>query len=101
LPVCVGASGEYYFAESAPQQVPNSSLALASFFTAAAAWLVIPLFGAIAAIVLGILAQQQIRAASGHLKGSDLATAAIVMSAVQIGFIIFAVVGVTLAVPAG
>ncbi len=79
----------------------NSPLALAAFFTAAAAWVVIPLFGAVAAIILGALAQRQIRRAGGRLKGSDLATAAIIVGGVQIGFIIFAVVGVLLAVPTG
>lgn len=79
----------------------NSGLALAAFFTAAAAWLIIPAAGAVAAIILGILAGQQIRRAGGRLKGSELATAAIVTSGVQIGFILFAVIGVLLAVPAG
>ncbi len=84
--------------EAAPR---NSPLALAAFFTAAAAWVVIPLFGAVAAIILGILAGRQIRRARGRLKGSDLATAAIVVSGIQLGFIVIAVVGVNLAVPAG
>ena len=79
----------------------NSPLALASFAVAMAAWFIIPAIGAVAAIVLGILAQGEIRRAGGRLKGNDLATAAIVVGGVQIGFMIFAVVGVLLAVPAG
>ena len=98
----VEESEEYqYGAMLARHKVRNSGLALAAFWTAAAAWIVIPLVGAIAAIIMGILAGQQIRRANGRLKGSDLATAAIVIGGVQIGFIIFAVVGVMLAVPAG
>jgi len=91
----------YTYGEPAPQPVPNSPLALASLASAIAAWFIIPAIGAVAAIVLGVLAHDQIRKARGRLKGSDLATAAIVVGGVQIGFILFAVAGVLLAVPAG
>jgi len=91
----------FYAPERAPRQAANSELALASFATAIAAWFIIPAIGAVAAIILGLLAQSEIRRARGRLKGNDLATAAIVIGGVQIGFIIFAVVGVLLAVPAG
>ena len=96
-----GAPTQYTYGAPAPRPVPNSSLALASLASAIAAWLIIPAIGAVAAIVLGVLAHDQIRKARGRLKGSNLATAAIVIGGLQIGFILFAVIGVLLAVPAG
>ncbi len=83
----------YYPAEEGGYRPPaepprTSSLALASLATGIAAWFIFPVFGAIAAVVTGFLAQDEIRNSNGRIVGSPYATAGLVLGWVQIGLII-------------
>ena len=86
------APEEYAYRPPPPPQPRTSSLAIASLATGIAAWLILPLIGAIAAVVTGLLAQNEIRASGGRLTGSALATAGLVLGWLQIGLIILAVI---------
>lgn len=78
--------GTHYYP---PMGMPRtSSLALASLATGIAAWFIFPVIGAIAAIVTGFLAQDEIRSSNGRVTGSAYATAGLVLGWVQIGLII-------------
>lgn len=79
---------QYGYRPPAPEPTRTSPLAIASLATGIAAWLVIPVIGAIAAVVTGFLAQNEIRESRGRLTGSALATAGLVLGWVQLGLII-------------
>jgi len=80
----------YYVPPPPPPQ--TSSLALASLATGISAYFLFPIDGAIAAIVTGFLAQNEIRASHGRLTGSAFATAGLVLGWLQIGLIILFVI---------
>lgn len=71
-----------------PVQTRTSPLALASLATGISAYFIFPIAGAIAAIVTGFLAHNEIRASNGRLTGSAFATAGLVLGWLQIGLII-------------
>ena len=71
-----------------PPEPRTSALALASLATGISAYFLFPIAGAIAAIVTGFLAQNEIRASNGRLAGSAFATAGLVLGWVQIGLIV-------------
>lgn len=72
-----------------PPEAPRTSgLAIVSLATGIGAWFIIPLLGAIVAVVTGYLALQEIRQSRGRLTGSGLATAGIALGAVQLALIL-------------
>jgi hypothetical protein len=75
-----------------PEPPRTSSLAVASLATGIAAWFIFPIGGAIAAVVTGYLAQNEIRESNGRLTGSAFATAGLVLGWVQIGLAIIAAI---------
>ena len=83
-----------------PPEPRTSPLAIASLATGIAAWFILPLVGAIAAVVTGFLAQNEIRNSGGQLTGSALATAGLVLGWLQIGLIILGVIVAVFAVGA-
>ncbi len=84
--------------EPPPPQPRTSSLALASLATGISAYFIFPIAGAIAAIVTGFLAHNEIRASNGRLTGTAFATAGLVLGWLQIGLVIlFIILGVALA----
>jgi hypothetical protein len=87
-----------YTEEPPPRRTRTSSLAIASLATGIAAWFIIPLAGAITAVVTGFLAQDEIRRGGGRVSGSALATAGLVLGWLQIGLIILGVTVVAFAV---
>ncbi len=76
----------------APAQPQTSALALASLATGLAAWFILPVIGAVAAVVTGFLAQSEIRASQGRLTGTAFATAGLVLGWLQIGVTILIVI---------
>lgn len=86
-----------------PSERTTSSLAIASLAVGVASYLIMPFLGAIAAVVLGYAAKDEIRKNPQRLKGEDLATAGLVLGWVQLGlialgiilFIILALVGLS------
>lgn len=83
----VGRPERGYYAPP-PEPTRTSPLALASVGTGIAAWVFIPVIGAIAAVITGFLAKDEIRRSGGRLTGNGLATAGLVLGWVQIGGII-------------
>lgn len=79
---------ERYYPPPPAQPPRTSSLALASLATGISAYFIFPIAGAIAAIVTGFLAQDEIRASRGRVGGAAYATAGLVLGWVQIGLVI-------------
>jgi len=60
-------------------------MATVSLITGIASWVVLPLIGAIIAVITGHMAKKEIRESGGTLTGDGLATAGLVLGYVQIG----------------
>jgi hypothetical protein len=69
----------------------DSSLAIASMICGLAAWVFVPFFGALAAIITGHLAKKEIRESNGFLTGDGMAKAGLILGYVQIGAIALAI----------
>ena len=66
----------------------TSRLAIASLATGIGTWFILPLVGAIAAVVTGHLAKKQIRRNPERLTGTGLATAGLVLGYAQLGAVL-------------
>lgn len=66
----------------------TSNLALASLITGLLAWVLLPIIGAIAAIVTGHMAQSEIKKSAGRLTGNGLAIAGLVLGYGQVFLIV-------------
>ena len=64
----------------------TSALAVVSLVSGIAAWCMLPVVGAIGAIVCGHLARGEIRRAPDRLEGDGLAIAGLVLGYVQLAF---------------
>jgi len=73
---------------SIPPQPQTSTLAIVSLVTGITTWIIIPVVGAIVAIITGHLAKNEIRASMGRLTGAGLATAGLVLGYIQIILIV-------------
>jgi len=71
-----------------PVPTRTSTLATVSLITGILTWVIIPIVGAIAAVVTGHLAKKEIRISAGHLTGDGLATAGLVLGYVQLVLVI-------------
>jgi hypothetical protein len=67
-----------------PQTTQTSNLAVVSMVAGILTWILIPLLGAIVAIVTGHMARRDIRENQGHLEGNGLATAGLILGNIQI-----------------
>lgn len=72
----------------------ESSLAIASLITGILSWFLIPIFGALAAVITGHLAFSEIRESNGMLTGKGMATAGLILGYVQLGFIVLILIAV-------
>jgi Domain of unknown function (DUF4190) len=77
----------------------DSGLAIASLICGIGTYFIIPFFGALAAIILGHIAVNEINNSNGLLKGKGMATAGLVLGYVQIGLILLVVVILLLLAP--
>lgn len=72
------------------QQTPiyqqNSSLAVISLISGIASFFIVPLLGAIAAIITGSMAKKEIRQSAGRLTGEGMATWGAILGWVNIAF---------------
>lgn len=85
-----------------PTQPKDSTLALLSMIFGIAAYVVLWGIGAIAAIILGHMAKNEIKKSAGMLKGNGMATAGLILGYVQIGLFVLSVCVITiLALSAG
>jgi hypothetical protein len=80
--------------------LPINSLALASFILGSTSYFVLPVLGAIAAVITGHLARQEMRANPDSYSGEGYATAGLVLGYTHLALILVAIVFVliTLAV---
>lgn len=65
---------------------PSSTSAVVSLGFGLLAWLLLPIIGAIVAVVAGHIARSEIRAAQGRLDGDGLAIAGLVLGYLQLVF---------------
>ncbi len=77
-------------------QVRDSTLAIVSMVTGIVGWLLLPLIGAITAIVTGHLANKEIKESNGMLTGKGMATTGLILGYIQIAFIVLAVIAIIL-----
>jgi len=66
------------------QAPPNSGLAIASLVTGILSWVLVPILGAIIAVVTGHLAKREIRQSNGRLSGDGMATAGLILGYVNL-----------------
>jgi hypothetical protein len=67
--------------EAAPQ---NSTMAIISLVAGIAGWVILPLIGAIVAVITGHMAKKEIRASGGRLTGDGMATVGLVLGYAQL-----------------
>ncbi len=67
---------------SAPVQA--SSLAIVSLVSGVACWFVLPLIGAIIAVITGHMAKKEIRESAGRLSGVEMANAGLTLGYVHL-----------------
>lgn len=66
-----------------PGFIPNSTLAIASVVSGVLSWVILPLIGAIVAVITGHMARNEIRNANGRLAGGGLATIGLILGYAQ------------------
>jgi len=76
-----------------PVYQQTSSLAVISLISGIASFFILPLLGAIAAIITGNMAKKEIRQAAGRLSGEGMATAGLILGWINIAL---GVIGVCL-----
>jgi Domain of unknown function (DUF4190) len=69
----------------APLAPPTSTLAIISLISGIVSWFLIPVIGAVAAVITGHMAKNEIRKSNGMLGGNGMATAGLVLGYVQLG----------------
>jgi tetrahydromethanopterin S-methyltransferase subunit C len=68
-----------------PYERRTSSLAVVSLISGIASFFIVPLLGAIAAIITGNMAKKEIRQSSGRLGGSGMATWGQILGWINLG----------------
>jgi hypothetical protein len=69
----------------APLAPPTSTLAIVSLISGIVSWFLLPFIAAIAAVITGHMAKNEIRKSNGTLGGNGMATAGLVLGYVQLG----------------
>lgn len=72
----------------------DSGLAIASLITGILGWTLVPVLGAIAAIITGHLAKKEIEESLGRLDGRSMATAGLILGYIQLGFVVLSVIAI-------
>lgn len=62
-----------------PPAIPNSNMALASLVLGILGWTILPTLGAIAAVITGHMAKNEIRDSQGAVGGDGMATAGLIL----------------------
>ncbi|UGB39466.1 DUF4190 domain-containing protein [Frateuria soli] len=88
-----------------PVHRTTSALAVVSLVSGIASWCVLPLVGAIVAVVCGHLARGEIRRSQGAIEGDGLAVVGLVLGYVQLAFglivVLFAIAAIVLGLSIG
>ncbi len=71
-----------------PMVVQSSSMATISLITGIAAWVILPVIGAVIAVLTGHMARREIAASRGTMGGGGQATAGLVLGYIQLGLVV-------------
>ncbi len=84
-------------AASLPAQ--SSSLAIVSMVSGIACWFILPLLGALIAVITGHMAKKEIRESGGRLSGVEMANAGLALGYVHLAlsFLVFCFVALLIA----
>ena len=86
------AEEERAYYRPAPEAPQTSVLAVVSLVAGIAGWTILPVLGAVVAVITGHLAKREIRESPGRFTGDGLATAGLVLGYVQLGLIALAII---------
>lgn len=67
-----------------PVAIPNSNLAIISLISGILSWVLLPLIGALVAVITGHMARREIRQSGGRLAGDGLALIGLVLGYAQV-----------------
>lgn len=81
-------------------QPKDSTLAIVSLICGIASYFIVPVLGAIAAIIMGHIAKSEIKKSNGMVKGSGMATAGLILGYVQIALVVLSVCALVFLLPA-
>ncbi len=81
-----------------PVEKTTSLLAILSTISGAASFFVVPFIGAIAALITGYMAKNEIKKSNGTIDGDGFATAGIVMGYINLGLTLMVCVLIVLAI---
>jgi type IV pilus assembly protein PilA len=93
-PAQTGLSGDAY-----PSQPQTSGKATGSLIAGIAAYVILPFFSAIVAIILGHLGLSEIKKSGGRLKGDGLAITGLVLGYLQVALLPFILIIAAIAIP--
>jgi Domain of unknown function (DUF4190) len=68
-----------------PTAQPTSTLAIVSLISGIVSWFLIPFIAAVAAVITGHMAKNEIKKSNGTIGGNGLATAGLVLGYIQLG----------------
>ena len=71
--------------------VQNSSLAIVSLVSGIASWFVLPVLGALIAVITGHMAKKEIRASEGHLSGVEMANAGLALGYIHLALTVIGI----------
>lgn len=87
---------------SQTSQLPQTStMAIISLVSGIVSWFMLPIIGAIVAVITGHIAKRQIRESLGRLTGDGLATVGLVLGYIQLALAILSFCGVLVAILLG
>lgn len=81
-------------------QPKDSTLAIVSMICGIAAYVIVPVIGAIVAVILGHMAKNEIKNSNGMIKGSGMATAGLILGYVHLGLCVLSVCAFFVILPA-
>ena len=70
----------------------DSSLAVASLVCGLATWFILPVIGAIAAVITGHMAKREIRESGGTIGGDGMAVAGLILGYTQLGLLVLGII---------
>ncbi len=74
-----------------PYFAQTSTLATISLIAGIVSWVIVPLVGAVVAVITGHMAKSEIRNSNGRLTGDGMATAGLILGYIQIGLTVLAI----------
>lgn len=73
-----------------PIDAPTSTMAIVSLVTGIASYVIVPIVGALVAIITGHLSRREIRESNGRIQGKGMATAGLVLGYAHFALACFA-----------